>query len=177
MAALLVLYIVLVAQRAWLLLISGQIIGVAMGVALIVLPVIAGWALWRELAFGRSAERLARPAGGRRPPLPSEEMDVRVSGRPDRAQADAVFPHYRHDVEAHPTDWRAWFRLGLAYDGAGDRRRAREAIRRAITLEKNPPTRWIRPATAAATASSTVGCEKTKPDAVSASGTTIHVAP
>ncbi|RKS88398.1 hypothetical protein DEU37_2018 [Microbacterium sp. AG790] len=140
MAALLVLYIVLVAQRAWLLLISGQIIGVAMGVALIVLPVIAGWALWRELAFGRSAERLARrlEAEGA---LPSEEMDVRVSGRPDRAQADAVFSHYRHDVEAHPTDWRAWFRLGLAYDGAGDRRRAREAIRRAITLEKNPPTR------------------------------------
>ena len=140
MAALLVLYIVLVAQRAWLLLISGQIIGVAMGVALIVLPVIAGWALWRELAFGRSAERLARrlEAEGA---LPSEEMDVRVSGRPDRAQADAVFPHYRHDVEAHPSDWRAWFRLGLAYDGAGDRRRAREAIRRAITLEKNPPTR------------------------------------
>lgn len=140
MAALLVLYIVLVAQRAWLLLISGQIIGVAMGVALIVLPVIAGWALWRELDFGRSAERLARrlEAEGA---LPSEEMDVRVSGRPDRAQADAVFPHYREDVEAHPTDWRAWFRLGLAYDGAGDRRRAREAIRRAITLEKNPPTR------------------------------------
>ena len=140
MAALLVLYIVLVAQRAWLLLISGQIIGVAMGVALIVLPVIAGWALWRELAFGRSAERLARrlEAEGA---LPSEEMDVRVSGRPDRAQADAVFPHYRHDVEAHPTDWRAWFRLGLAYDGAGDRRRAREAIRRAITLEKKPTTR------------------------------------
>lgn len=140
MAALLVLYIVLVAQRAWLLLISGQIIGVAMGVALIFLPVIAGWALWRELVFGRSAERLARrlEAEGA---LPSEEMDVRVSGRPDRAQADAVFPHYREDVEAHPTDWRAWFRLGLAYDGAGDRRRAREAIRRAITLEKNPPTR------------------------------------
>lgn len=139
MAALLVLYIVLVAQRAWLLLTSGQVIGVAMGVALVVLPVIAGWALWRELSFGRSAERLARrlEADGA---LPNEEMDVRVSGRPDRAQADAVFPHYREDVEAHPDDWRAWFRLGLAYDGAGDRRRAREAIRRAITLEKTPPT-------------------------------------
>lgn len=139
MAALLVLYIVLVAQRAWLLLTSGQIIGVAMGVALIVLPVIAGWALWRELAFGRGAERLATRLEGEGG-LPTEEMDVRVSGRPDRAQADAVFPHYRADVEAHPDDWRAWFRLGLAYDGAGDRRRAREAIRRAIALEKTRPT-------------------------------------
>jgi len=138
MAVLLALYIVLVAQRAWLLLSSGQPIGIAMGVALVVLPVIAAWALWRELMFGRGAERLATrlEAEGA---LPAEELDVRVSGRPDRAQADAVFPAYRADVEQHPNDWRAWFRLGLAYDGAGDRRRAREAIRRAIALERNPP--------------------------------------
>ena len=36
---------------------------------------------------------------------------------------------------ASPDDWRAWYRLGLAYDASGDRRRAREAVRRAITLE------------------------------------------
>jgi len=136
MAALLVLYIVLVAQRAWLLFASGQPIGVAMAVALVVLPVIAAWALWRELMFGRSAQRLAQrlEADGA---VPAEELDVRVSGRPDRAQADAVFPAYRADVEAHPDDWHAWFRLGIAYDGAGDRRRARAAIRRAIVLEKS----------------------------------------
>jgi len=136
MAVLLVLYIVLVAQRAWLLFLSGQPIGVAMGVALVVLPVIAAWALWRELMFGRSAQRLAQrlEADGA---VPAEELDVRVSGRPDRAQADAVFPAYRDDIEAHPDDWHAWFRLGIAYDGAGDRRRARAAIRRAIVLEKS----------------------------------------
>ena len=60
MAVLLALYIVLVAQRAWLLLVSGQPIGVAMGVALIVLPLIAAWALWRELSFGLGTQRLAR---------------------------------------------------------------------------------------------------------------------
>jgi len=136
MAVLLVLYIVLVAQRAWLLFASGQPVGVAMAVALVVLPVIAAWALWRELMFGRSAQRLAQrlEADGA---VPAEELDVRVSGRPDRAQADAVFPAYRADVEAHPDDWHAWFRLGIAYDGAGDRRRARAAIRRAIVLEKS----------------------------------------
>ncbi|KXC06167.1 hypothetical protein [Microbacterium hominis] len=139
MAVLLALYIVLVAQRAWLLLVSGEPIGIAMGFALVVLPVIAAWALWRELAFGRAAERLAKRLEAERA-LRAEELDVRVSGRPDREQADAVFPLYRADVERHPDDWRAWFRLGLAYDGAGDRRRAREAIRRAITIEKNPPT-------------------------------------
>ena len=38
MAALLLLYIALVAQRAWLLLVSGDPVGVAMGAVLVVLP-------------------------------------------------------------------------------------------------------------------------------------------
>lgn len=135
MGVLLALYIVLVAQRAWLLLLSGEPIGIAMGVALVVLPIIAAWALWRELAFGLGAQRLARVLESEHAE-PAEEVDVRPSGRPDRAQADALFPAYRDAVEQHPDDWRAWFRLGLAYDGAGDRSRARAAIRRAISLEK-----------------------------------------
>lgn len=135
MAVLLGLYIVLVAQRAWLLLLSGEPVGIAMGVALVILPVVAAWALWREIMFGRGAQRLAtrlEAEGG----LPAEEIDVRQSGRADRAQADALFPAYRADVEQHPSDWRAWFRLGLAYDGAGDRTRARQAIRKAIALAR-----------------------------------------
>lgn len=135
MAAALALYIVLVAQRAYLLLTSGEPVAVAMGAALVLLPVLGAWGLWRELRFGMRAQALGRrleAEGG----LPSEEIDVRESGRPDRAQADALFPAYRADVEAHPDDWRAWFRLGLVYDGAGDRRRARHAVRTAIALER-----------------------------------------
>jgi Flp pilus assembly protein TadD len=60
---------------------------------------------------------------------------VRPSGRIVREDGDAVFPSYRADVEADPGDWRAWYRLGLAYDASGDRRRAREAVRTAIRLE------------------------------------------
>lgn len=135
MAAALALYIVLVAQRAYLLLTSGEPVAVAMGAALVLLPVLGAWGLWRELRFGMRAQALGRrleAEGG----LPSEEIDVRESGRPERAQADALFPAYRADVEAHPDDWRAWFRLGLVYDGAGDRRRARHAVRTAIALER-----------------------------------------
>ncbi|WP_298743663.1 tetratricopeptide repeat protein [uncultured Microbacterium sp.] len=135
MAVLLTLYVVLVGQRAWLLVTSAEPVGIVMGVALIVLPLIAVWAMWREIRFGVRASALAarlETEGG----LPAEELDVRPSRRPERAQADELFPAYRADVEAHPEDWRAWFRLGLAYDGAGDRRRARQAIRTAITLER-----------------------------------------
>ena len=134
MAALLGLYIVLVGQRAWLLIVSGDPIGVTMGIALIVLPVIAAWALGRELWFGVRAQQLGRrleSEGG----LPADEVTVRPSGRVMREDGDAVFPAYRADAEAHPDDWRAWYRLGLAYDAAGDRRRAREAVRTAIRLE------------------------------------------
>lgn len=134
MAVLLALYIALVAQRAYLLLVSGEPILIAMGVALVVLPVIAVWALGRELWFGYRAERIARrleSEGG----LPDDDVAVRPSGRVLREDGDAVFPHYRADVEAHPDDWRAWYRLALAYDAAGDRRRARSAVRSAIALE------------------------------------------
>lgn len=134
MAALLALYIALVAHRAWLLLTSGEPVTIAMGVALVVLPVIAGWALGRELWFGRRAAQLGRRLE-REYALPAEEVRVRPSGRVVREDADAVFPAYRADVEKHPEDWRAWYRLGLAYDAAGDRRRARSAVRQAIRLE------------------------------------------
>ena len=134
MAVLLALYIALVAQRAWLLLVSGDAVGVAMGAALVVLPIIAVWAVGRELWFGVRAQRLGErleAEGG----LPDDEVTVRPSGRAVRADADAVFPVYRADVEARPDDWRAWYRLGVAYDASGDRRRARDAVRRSIRLE------------------------------------------
>ncbi|MDY0909231.1 hypothetical protein [Microbacterium sp. CFBP9034] len=134
MAVLLALYIVLVGQRAWLLLGTGEPVGVLMGVALIVLPFIAAWALGRELWLGVRAESLGRRLE-QEGALPAEAVDLRPSGRIVRDDADAVFPAYRADVEASPDDWRAWYRLGLAYDAAGDRRRARGAVRRAIRLE------------------------------------------
>lgn len=134
MAAALLLYIVLVAQRAWLLLVSGEPVGIAMGTALIVLPVIAAWALARELWFGVRAERLGRrlEVEGE---LPEDQVSVRPSGRVVRADADLLFPAYRAAVQNEPENWRAWYRLGLAYDAAGDRKRAREAVRRSIRLE------------------------------------------
>lgn len=134
MTVLLLLYVFLAGQRAIVLLASGESIGVAMGVALIVLPLLALWAIGRELWFGVRAQRLGErldAEGG----LPDEDLPVRPSGRIEREDGDTLFPRYRADVEAHPDDWRARYRLGLAYDAAGDRRRARDAIRTAIRLE------------------------------------------
>lgn len=135
MAVLLVLYIVIAGYRGVQLLFSGQPLGVAMGVALIVIPLIAMWGLGRELWFGVRAQQLGTRLE-QDDALPDEQVAVRPSGRVLRPEADALFPAYRADVEAHPEDWRAWYRLGLAYDASGDRRRAREAVRTAIRLER-----------------------------------------
>ncbi|GAA5025566.1 hypothetical protein ACFQRL_12835 [Microbacterium fluvii] len=134
MAVLLALYIFLVGQRAWVMLTSGEPVLIAMGVALVVLPAVAVWALGRELWFGVRAQQLATRMETE-DALPVDEVEVHPSGRVVRADGEAAFPRYRADVEQHPDDWRAWYRLGLAYDAAGDRRRAREAVRRAIRLE------------------------------------------
>ncbi|WP_158868030.1 tetratricopeptide repeat protein [Leifsonia sp. AG29] len=140
MALLLVVYLVLALQRAVLLIVTGQPVGIAMGVALLVLPVIAGWAIGRELLFGARTEKLVRileAEGG----LPVEDLPTRASGRPLRDAADAQFPEYKAEVEAAPGSWRAWFRLGLAYDASGDRRRARAALRQAIRLYRDDEKR------------------------------------
>ncbi|MBA8816460.1 cytochrome c-type biogenesis protein CcmH/NrfG [Microbacterium halimionae] len=135
MALLLALYIVLVAQRAVLFLTGGDAVGIAIGAALVVFPTIAVWALIREIMFGARAASLGRRMEAESA-LPTEEVQVRASGRVLREEADALFPAYRAAVEQAPEDWRAWFRLGLAYDASGDRRRARAAVRTAITLER-----------------------------------------
>ncbi|WP_407641662.1 hypothetical protein [Amnibacterium setariae] len=135
MALLLVLYLVVVVTRAIAFLQSGQPVGVAIGVALLVLPAIGAYLLARELLFGLRATRLTRRLRGEGP-LPGDDLPRRASGRVERAAADAAFEPYAEDAEAHPDDWRAWLRLGLAYDMAGDRRRARAAVRRAIALSR-----------------------------------------
>lgn len=134
MAVLLALYVALVGWRAVQFVQTGEPVAIAMGVALIVLPVLAAWAIWRELQFGVRSQRLVErleSEGGLDLGLP-----VRPSARPERAAADAAFPAFRDAVEAEPDSWRAWLRLGLAYDAAGDRRRARRAVRKAIELER-----------------------------------------
>jgi len=139
MAGLLVLYLAFVVQYAIILLGVGQPVAIAMGVALLVLPVVGAWVLTAELLFVFRAERLLarlRDEGG----LPVDDLPRLPSGRPDPEAADAQFPIYQAELEAAPESWRAWLRLGLAYDASGDRKRARWATREAIRLSRSMPT-------------------------------------
>jgi len=135
MALLLLLYVVLVGQRAVLFLSTGEPVAIALGVALLVLPLLGLFALVVELRFGLRTQQIVRQLADEGA-LPVDDLPRRTSGRYEREAADAAFPAYKTAVEAAPDDWRAWFRLGLAYDACGDRRRARQALRWAIKLRR-----------------------------------------
>ncbi|MEE2521821.1 hypothetical protein V1639_02500 [Pseudarthrobacter sp. J75] len=132
---LLVFYLVVTFQRSVLLLTDPDPIAKAFGAAYLVLPVIGAWALVRELLFGARTEQLARileAEGG----LPVDNLPRTPGGRIVRAAADQEFDKYRLEAEAAPEDWRSWFRLSCAYDAAGDRKRARSAMRDAVKLHR-----------------------------------------
>ncbi|WNE99246.1 tetratricopeptide repeat protein [Streptomyces luomodiensis] len=143
LAAVLVVYFVLVGDRGVLLIREGTPVTVAFGVAVLVMPLIGAWFLWQTTQFARSADRLARELeaeGG----LPVDELVRTPGGRIDRDSADAVFAKRRTETERSPDDWRSWFRLAVAYHDARDTARARKAMQRAIALHDGKPVRAAR---------------------------------
>jgi hypothetical protein len=126
-------YAVTIGWRGVLLMADGRPAAVALGLWVLLLPVMAAYSVWREISFGVGAERLAQELAARGA-LPVDDLPRRRSGRVDRVAADAAFERFRREAEATPDDWAVWFRLGTAYDAAGDRRRARAAVRQALAL-------------------------------------------
>lgn len=132
--ALLLLYAGFVVQRGVALLRSGEAIGVAIGLAALIIPLLVAWFLIREVAQARGLDRLTarlEAEGG----LEVDDLPRSPGGRIDRAVAAERFGAARDAVAAEPDSWRAWYHLGWAYDAAGDRRHAREALRTAVRLE------------------------------------------
>lgn len=135
LSALLLLYIVVAATRGVGLVATGEPVGVGLGLAVLVLPLLGLWMLWRDWRLAVDVQRMAdelAASGG----LPVDDLPRSPGGRVDRDAADAAFERHRAAVEASPEDWAAWFRLGFAYDAARDRRRAREALRTAARMRR-----------------------------------------
>ncbi len=135
MSALVVMYLVLVAERSFALISSGEPIGIAIGSLMIFLPALAFWGIAMELRFGLRIEKLGEVLK-RENAWPQFPFALRPSGRPTKESAQDVFAEFRQKVESDENNWKAWFALGLAYDAAGDRPRARKAMRQAIALAR-----------------------------------------
>lgn len=130
----LAIYMGFLVQRAVDLIQTGRVAAIGLGVGVLLLPIIGVVLVVFELRFGAASARLARRLADERTLPATEDLPRRPSGRVERSAADEHFETVRRQVEAAPDDWRRWYALGDAYNLAGDRRRARSALRRAIEL-------------------------------------------
>ncbi|MGF1648064.1 MAG: hypothetical protein ACFCVF_14230 [Kineosporiaceae bacterium] len=132
---LLAFYVLTLGWRGVALLVEGGPALRAIGAAILVVGAIGVWVTVQELRFGAGTARLGRALGAEGG-LPIDDLPRTPAGRIDRAAADAAFTRSAEETRQQPADWRAWYRLALAYDAAGDRKRARAAARAALRLER-----------------------------------------
>ena len=128
-----VAYAVIAASRAWILLVSTDPLQIVLAVAIIVIPVIGLALIVRELWFGWRTRQMGQTLAAENA-LPTYDGDLTTTGRPTNAEADRNVERYDQEAEEISEDWRAWFRLAVAYDDARDRKRARAAMRQASNL-------------------------------------------
>ena len=110
---------------------AAEPIAKVIGIAALVIPLVGVWILIREVLFGSRTQTMAKILESEGL-LPEDNLPRTPSGRIVKAAADEDFFQYKEEVEANPESWKSWHRLALAYDAAGDRRRARESMRTAI---------------------------------------------
>src|SRR5436305_15081184 len=111
LTAALLVYLVLLADRAFALFESGTGLGIALGIGVLLLPVLGIWVVvvtWRN---GLQIQRLSRrlDAEGTLPDVSG--LPRRPSGRVDRAAGDAWFAERRAEVGADEGIWRARYRM------------------------------------------------------------------
>jgi len=123
MSALLALYIAFAAYQAALLVLSGEPFTLLYGVALFVAPIIGIWSLFRELKFGRDAQRLFTQYLAER-----GEPQLPVINRRDLAAVEEVV------ATPVPATWQDALVLGLTLDTVSRRREGRAMVRQAIKL-------------------------------------------
>lgn len=135
MCAALVVYFVVLGRTGITLMGAGTPVAIALGIGVLILPVVGAWAMVATLRAGFAHQRLARLAV-------EDGMELDVSGLPrtpggriDRDAADTLFDTVRSELEADPDNWQRWYRLARAYDYAGDRSRARETMRKAVAMQ------------------------------------------
>ena len=123
MSALLALYISFAAYQAALLVLSGEPFTLVYGLALFVAPIIGIWSLFRELKFGRDAQRLFTQYIAER-----GEPQLPVINRRDLDAVEAVV------ATPVPATWQDALVLGLTLDTVSRRREGRAMVRQAIKL-------------------------------------------
>ncbi|UVE95604.1 hypothetical protein [Dietzia sp. B32] len=105
-----------------------------LGVGIILLTAVGAWATWAIVRNGVELQKISAAAAAEGIEVDLTGMEQRPSGRLRHDAADGLFDRISAEYRAAPDDWRTNYRLARAYDHAGDRTRAREAMKVAIGL-------------------------------------------
>jgi hypothetical protein len=130
MTAFALTYVFLLGGRALTMLAEPNPVAIALGVGMLVFPVFAIWAILREIKFGIDAEKITKRALSIE--LPELELVLRPSGRATKESAALAFDSVKQNFDE--SQWTQWLLLSEAYEASGDRKRARESMRKAISL-------------------------------------------
>lgn len=129
-------YFFLLGQRGVTLIQNGGVASIALGIGVILLPIVGLWIVWATLKAGFDHQRLASRMREEGLELDVDDLPRMPSGRIERTAADEMFQQIKAEWEKDPDNWRSSYRLARAYDYAGDRGRARETMKRAVELER-----------------------------------------
>lgn len=133
-------YVWLLLARVLGMLRTGEPVAIVLGLAFALLPGFVLWFIAKEWLLALRVDRLAAELAAA-DELPVDDLPRSPGGRIDREAAERAFLEVKEQVEADPERWQSWFHLAFAYDAAGDRRRARSALRKAVALHRAaPPT-------------------------------------
>lgn len=128
-------YLVLIGVRGIELIFAGGSRNLIFGIGVLLIPILVGGLIARELRFGYDTVQLGRTLAAE-DGIPLDTVERDEFGRVDQAKADIEWQRRKALVDQAPSDWRAWFLLAVAYDNARDRKQARVAAREAIRLFK-----------------------------------------
>ena len=129
----LLMYLLLIAGRAFVLLGTPEPAARGLGVGLLVLPLVGVWWMVHEWRLGTTVQRMADVLD-REGRLPIHDGETMPSGRLTDDAGMAVFEVAWRGVEDRPDSWSAWFHVAYAYDAVRDRPMTRKALRHAADL-------------------------------------------
>jgi hypothetical protein len=115
---------------------TGSAAGILLGIGVLLLVALGGVLVAAEVRLGMGSARLARRLADEGDPGEDPELPRTPSGRLRPEAAEALFALRKSQVEAAPEDWRTWWRLAAAYGEARDTARGRQAMRKAVALER-----------------------------------------
>ena len=128
LVAVLTVYLIFSFSRGIDLLKAGGPELIVLGICVMIIPIIGGWLIWREIQFGAKSSLLGHEIDTSL--LPTTEI------KPRSPEAQSYLDTAISRAKANSEEWASWFCVAIGYDLIGQRKLARESMYHAIALHQ-----------------------------------------